>query len=120
LLDLRPLGDHRLAVDAAGVVEVDVDREARHVEDKQVERRPALEHHARLQERVAADSLQQIQDSKDLLQGLGAKSGRGRLAVEIRFAEHQRTSGQDRARMRSGTTRFQRVTSFPRSRRASR
>src|SRR5690606_29965011 len=53
LLDLRPLREHRVAADSANVVEVDVDGEARDVEDEQVERRAALERYARLQERVA-------------------------------------------------------------------
>jgi hypothetical protein len=47
LLELRPLGEHRLAVGSAEVVQVDVDRKARHVEDEEVERRAALQGDAR-------------------------------------------------------------------------
>ncbi len=58
LLDLGPFGHHDFALDGADVVEIDVDREARHVEDKEVERRPSFERDAGSEKRVAPQGIE--------------------------------------------------------------
>ena len=59
LLDLRALGEHRVAIRSADVVQVDVDGQPRHVEDEQVERRAALERNAPLEKRMRVQPVQQ-------------------------------------------------------------
>lgn len=120
LVDLGPLREHDLSVERADVVEVDVHREARHVEHEEVERRAAFQSDASAQERVAPQSVEQAEQAKGFLQRLGRKPGRSGLPLEVLEQELHDTSAQARDRTWSGTTRFQRETSFPGSRRWSR
>lgn len=116
LIDLRLLGQHRLALDGSEVVQVDVHREAGHLEVKQVQRRAALERDPGLQERVAAERVEQRHQPEDLLQRLRAKARRRDLLRHRLRSQVHVTSAHLRLRTRSGTTRFQRERSLPDSR----
>lgn len=70
LLDARTLGHHRRAVGGAHVVQVDADREARQVEDEEVERGATRERDARGEKRVGAEPFERLYQRVDLLPGL--------------------------------------------------
>jgi len=113
LLDLWPLCEHRLAVSRADVVQVDVDRESGQVEHEEVEGGPSLQHHAAFEEGVTAEPVEQRQQPLHLSEGFDMEPRIVRRPDEIGFGQHQSTSSQDRERTCSGTTSFQRGTSFP-------
>ena len=83
LLDLRAFVEHRFPGRRADVVEVDVDRQPRHVEDEEVERRAPLERDARLQERMRVQSVQQGHEAEDLFEGLGGEASRASHASPL-------------------------------------
>ena len=69
---------------------------------------------------VVAESFEKLQQAVHLIERLTPEPDRIRLALQIGRGQHQRTAAQDRPSTRSGTTRFQPLTSFPGSRLESR
>ena len=61
LLELGSLCQHGLAFDGADVVEVDVNRQPRDIEDEQVEGRTAFQHQSTLEERVTAERVERLE-----------------------------------------------------------
>ena len=116
LLDLRTLGKHRLPVDVANVVEIDIHRQAWHLIVKEVERGTALQGDPRFQERVAVQSIEKRHQAEDLFERFRAETGRGGFTGQRLRGQIHVTSAQVRLSTRSGTTRFHRVSSLPGSR----
>ena len=114
--DLRPLGRHSGAVRSADVVHIDVDGEAREVEDEEVERRPSLERHPGSEERMCGHELEELDEHPHLFQAVRGESGVCREPLQLVSAEHQATSPQVWATTRFGTMSRQRLTSSPGSR----
>jgi hypothetical protein len=83
LLDARSLGEHRLAIRCADVVEVDVDREPRQAEHEQVEGGPSLEGQPRPEKRVRANGLEQTHENVDLLVGLDLEAAARGCLLEL-------------------------------------
>lgn len=53
LLEFGTFGEHRVSISRTDVVQIDVHRQARDIKDEEVERGPAFQRDARLQEGVA-------------------------------------------------------------------
>ena len=70
-LDTRSLGEHGLPVCGAHVVEVDVHREARDVEEEEVEGCSPFERQPPANERVSANAVENLEEQGGLLEGLG-------------------------------------------------
>jgi hypothetical protein len=68
VVELGSLGEHHLAVRRADVVEVDVDRESRQIEDEEIERGSAFEYDARAEERMRRQLVQESNEHPDLLE----------------------------------------------------
>jgi hypothetical protein len=77
LLDLRPLGKHRLPVGGADVVEVDIHRQARHLKVKEVERRTALQGDPRFQEWMAVQGIEKRHQAEDFFERFHTETGSG-------------------------------------------
>jgi hypothetical protein len=113
LLDLWLVFDHHVTFRRADVVEVDVRREPWDVKKEKVERGATLERDARAQESVRLECFEQAQKPKHLLQRAGSKPVLSRDLSHLFGIELHATSFQVRAKMRSGTIRFQRGSSLP-------
>ncbi len=96
MLELRPLGDHRGSVRRAGVVQVDIDGEAREIEHEQVERSPPFQRDAQLQERVAAQGVEQANEPDGFLERLGRKARCGGLPLQVLQREIHVISAHER------------------------
>jgi hypothetical protein len=92
VVELGSLGEHHLAVRRADVVEVDVDRESRQIEDEEIERGAAFEHDARAEERMRRQLVQESNEHPDLLERVERESGFGRDPLKLFSGEHHRTS----------------------------
>lgn len=113
VVELRPFLEHRFAVEAANIVEVDVDGEARQIEDEQVQRRAALERDPVFKKRMAPECVHQLQKPNGLLQRVHLEPP-GRSSVEqVRLGELHPASSQRRWSTYSGTTRFHRDRYLP-------
>ena len=71
LLDTRSLGEQGLAVGGAHIVEVDVHREARDVEEEEVEGCSPLECQPPAHERVSANAVEDLEEQGGLLVSFG-------------------------------------------------
>jgi len=69
---------------------------------------------------MGAQGVEEIQEAQDLLERLELEPRLGGGAFELGQVELHCGSSQRRCRTYSGTTRFQRASSFPDSRRVSR
>jgi len=81
-LDLGPFQQHRLPVHRSHVIEIDVHREAGNGEDEEVQGRAALEDQLVLEEGMATDGIEQLEQQRDLFQHVRAKTGGLRLDGE--------------------------------------
>ena len=62
--------EHRFTVELADVVQIDVDRQARSVENEQVERGAALQRKTPLEIRMAIEPVKEIEEQGDLFEDL--------------------------------------------------
>lgn len=69
VLDVRPVGEHALARDAADVGDVDVDREPRYVEHEQVDGGAAVQRQLAFEGGVAFHLVQEVEQALDLVHG---------------------------------------------------
>lgn len=82
LLDPGPFQEHRFPVRRTHVIEIDIHREAGNGEDEKVQGRAALEDQLVLEEGMAADGIEQLEQQRDLFQHVRAKAGCLRLDGE--------------------------------------
>jgi len=107
-VDLRALRHHRRSVGGPDVVDIDVDGQPRQVEEKQVERRPALQRQARAEERVRGHQVEEPDEHPHLLERVDRETGLAGSARQLVTRQHQATSAQLWLRTDSGTMRFHR------------
>jgi hypothetical protein len=110
---LRLVREHGLPIAGTDVVEVNVHRQPRHIEQEEIECRSALERKPRAQEGVRVQRIQEAQEAKDLLERVGAKAMSGSGLLNLVAVEVHATSPQERVSICSGTIRFQREMSLP-------
>ncbi len=79
----------------------------------EVERRAALQRHARAQERVRLERFEEAEQAEHLLESVEAEAVLCGNGLDLFCTELHAMSSQDRSRTRSGTMRFQRATSLP-------
>lgn len=104
---LRPLGVH-----SPDVVEVEVDREPRHVEVKQVERRAAAQ--GELVAKTLVDEAEELDETEDSLERPGAEAALASNAGEVAaVGEAVHAASRGAGRRFAGTITFQRRASFP-------
>ena len=81
-LDLGAFCEHRFTVELADVVRIDVDRQARHVENEQIERGAALQGETPFEIRMAIEPVEEIEEQGDL----SRISTRNPVVVASRFS----------------------------------
>ena len=111
--DLGALFQHGVAASGTHVVQIDVDRQSRDVEDEKVQSRSALERHLPRKKRVIANSVEHGQQSGCLFQQVGPEPGRLGFCGQLFGRDCHSTSPHDRWSTSFGTTRFQSATRQP-------
>ena len=102
-----------LRVELADVVQIDVNRQARHIEDEQIERGATLQCEASLEIRMAIEPVEEIEELGDLFEDLDTEPRGRRLPLQP-FAREPHDGSSHTWRMtESGTTRFHPATSRP-------
>ena len=110
-LHLGAFREHRFAVELADVVQIDVDRQARSVENEQIERGPAFQCKTPLEIRMAIEPVKEIEELGDLFEDLDPEP-RGRGLPTQPFAREPHDGSSHAWPMTdSGTTRFHPATS---------
>src|ERR1700722_7011722 len=85
--DVRAFGEHRLAINVADVVQIDVHRKPLQTQVEQVEGRAALESEFPTQEGMPLKLVQEFPKTKDLLEVVGLKADCFRRCCETRAVE---------------------------------
>ena len=80
--DLGAFCEHRFPVELADVVQIDVDRQARHVEDEQIERGATLQCEASFEIRMAIEAVEEIEELGDLFEDLDTEPRGCRLPLQ--------------------------------------
>src|SRR5665647_699670 len=98
-LDLRALGEHRVAIEARHVVVVKVDRQPAGRAESEVEWRSAFERQCLSEPRMAGDVGRQLAQSHDSFKGAGRETGLSGTAPKVVCANaHRPRSGGTRPR----------------------
>ena len=110
-LDFGAFCEHRFPVELADVVHIDVNRQARRVEDEQIERGATLQGEASFQIRMAIESVEELEEVGDLFEDLDTEAGGRRLPLQPFAREPHDGSSHIWPMTESGTIRFHPATS---------